>query len=66
MGEFVTFLKEKTIRNLVIKKDSPMQQVNLASDLFVSDQVKVSMGDFNRGSFKLQLSDVSESLHRLN
>ena len=66
MGEFVTFPKEKTIRNLVIKKDSPMQQVNLASDLFVSDQVKVSMGDFNRGSFKLQLSDVSESLHRLN
>ena len=66
MGQFATFPKEKTIRSLTIKKDSPVQQVNLSTDLFVSDQVKVSMGDFNRGSFKLQLSDVSESSHRLN
>lgn len=61
MGQFATFPKEKTIRSLTIKKDSPVQQVNLSTDLFVSDQVKVSMGEFNRSGFKLQLSDVSET-----
>jgi hypothetical protein len=65
-GSFNTSPKDGAIRNLTVKKDHPSQTVNLSQDLYVSEQVKISMGDLNRGSFKLQLSDVSESSVKAN
>ncbi len=59
-GRFNTFPKDGTIRNLTIKKENSTQSVILSSDFFVTDQVKISMGELDKGNFKLLLSDVSE------
>lgn len=65
-GRFSTFPKEGTIRNLTIKKENPSQSVILSSDFFVTDQVKVSMGDLDKGNYKLSLSDMSQKNNLVN
>ncbi len=60
-GVFSTTPKESSIRNLIVKKDAPNQAVVLSSDLFVSEQVKIGMGELNKGRFALKLADVTES-----
>lgn len=65
-GNFITAPIDGNVRNIIVKKDAPGQLVVLSKDFFVTEQVKIGMGDLNRGNFRIKLSDVSESNVKMN
>ncbi len=60
-GVFTTLPKEGSVRNLIVKKDAPGQSVVLSSNFFVTEQVKIGMGELNKGRYSLKLADVTET-----
>lgn len=64
IGDFDTSPENGSVRNLVVKKDSPKQSVILSKNIFISEQVSIALGELNKGKYLLELSDVNEMAGR--
>lgn len=61
-GKISTTPVDGSMRNLIIRKELPGQQVLLSKNYLVTEQIKIGMGELNRGQFNVTTGEMSESL----
>jgi hypothetical protein len=60
-GLFHTAPADGKVRNLIVRKELPTQQVVLSKNYAVTEQVKIGMGELNKGQYDVSLVAVSEA-----